>query len=377
MSSGDTRSGRRVRLCLAVDSKEFGGAEVYVAQLLRHLPPCFVRTLAAVRPIPGPLAAAAQESNAQIVELPAVRNKFDVLQLARATRAIGSARPDLVHFNLTYAASNRHLMGAFALARVPTIATLHLALEVESSVQAALLRLVYRRLRCLIAVSEGTRRQLSSELRVPEESIEIIRHGIAERQPVRLGERRVVRIGGAGRLTRQKGFDILIDAVRQLARLGERAELIVAGDGQERSALEERATGAPVTFAGFVDDMQRCLDGLDVFCLPSRWEAFPFALLEAMMTGVPCVATAVGDVEEALGPAGIIVPAEDPDALTEALKRLVTSVELRRQLGSAAHRRARDRYRLERMIEETVRVYNRVLARRSLPASGRPRSGGH
>jgi glycosyltransferase involved in cell wall biosynthesis len=81
-----------------------------------------------------------------------------------------------------------------------------------------------------------------------------------------------------------------------------------------------------------------------------------------MMTGLPCVATAVGGVPDALGPAGILVPPDDPDALAEALGELVDSPERRRSLGEVARARAVERFSIDRMVGETVAVYSEALA---------------
>jgi glycosyltransferase involved in cell wall biosynthesis len=77
-----------------------------------------------------------------------------------------------------------------------------------------------------------------------------------------------------------------------------------------------------------------------------------------MMSGLPCVASDVGDVRLALDGAGLVVPPEDPAALAAALQELVASPERRRELGAAAHARARDRFSVEKMVAETVQVYD-------------------
>jgi glycosyltransferase involved in cell wall biosynthesis len=361
VGSRHVHDGRRIRVSLVVESTVFGGAEVYVAHLLRGLPDRFERTLVAAQPVPRQLAAAAQATGARIVEMEPVRNKFDLARLARAARSVRSTTPDLVHLNLPVVTSNRHLLAALTVMRMPVVATLHLALELENPLQVRLLRPFYQRLSRLIAVSEGTRRQLCSELRVPESAVEVVRHGIPRREPVVLRDGQPVRIGGVGRITVQKGFDILVDAVRGLAEAGYEIDAVIAGDGPDLPLLQRQASGLPISFLGFVDDIQAFLDSLDIFCLSSRWEAFPFALLEAMMAGLPCVAADVGDVKEALGPAGLLVPREDADALGRALRELIDDYERRRALGESAHARALARHSTEPMIERTAHVYDDIL----------------
>jgi glycosyltransferase involved in cell wall biosynthesis len=133
------------------------------------------------------------------------------------------------------------------------------------------------------------------------------------------GDRAV--IGIAARLERVKGVDLAIAA---MARLPGDAILAIAGAGGEAAALKDLAVtlglGDRVRFLGLLGDMPGFYAALDLYCLPSRNEGLPLALLEAQACGLPVVATAVGGVPAAVDPAsGALVPAEDPAALAAAL----------------------------------------------------------
>jgi glycosyltransferase involved in cell wall biosynthesis len=352
------------RITFAIDSNEYGGAEAYVIHLLRHLPERFLRSVVATQPVPDRIAAATEELRIPLVTVAPVRSKLDLARLARQARAVISTKPDLVHVNLTIATNGRHLLGALATSRTPTVATLHIVAPIQSRLQARILRGTYGRLRCAIAVSEETRQQLVRDLHLEERAVRLIANGVESREltmPRETGS--TVRLGALGRLTPQKGFDLLIEAVRRLVADGMEITAVIGGEGIDRQALEAQARGAPVDFPGMVDDVPAFFDELDVFCLPSRWEGLPFALLEAMMTGLPCVAANVGDVAAAVGDAGIVIPADDVDALTRALDRLIRSPDERIRLGQAAHERAARQFSVEAMIESTVQVYAEALAR--------------
>jgi glycosyltransferase involved in cell wall biosynthesis len=170
----------------------------------------------------------------------------------------------------------------------------------------------------------------------------------------------VPRIGGLGRLTDQKGFDVLVEAVRRLTGDGVRLELVVGGTGRDGEQLRRAAAGLPVTFAGFVDRPRAFLADLDVFCLSSRREALPLVLLEAMSEGLPCVATDVGDVRTAVGDAAVVVPPGDPGALAAALRPLVEDRALGRDLGVRARRRAERAFDAELMADRTYAELERV-----------------
>ena len=342
---------------LVVDSNEFGGAEVYVDLLLRHLPADIPRILAVRSPGPGPLVEAAEASGADIVTWS--RRPAGLAALAGVVRRSG-----LLHLNMPWPGANREAAVLATCTRSAVIATVHLYLSPRSDLRRRALRLVYGRFSRIIAVSRPIHRAVVSDLGVAPGMVRLVQNGVAERDvaelpPARVGDP-VIRIGAIGRLTTQKGFDILIEATRILVQRGDSIEVCIAGQGPELASLETTARQLPVRFLGPVDDIQSFLSELDVFCLPSRWEGLPFALLEAMMEGKACVATDVGDVGEALGEAGVLVPPDDPHALAAALGELAASPLGRHSLGSAAHHRARARYTIDRMIASTVAVYEEV-----------------
>jgi glycosyltransferase involved in cell wall biosynthesis len=299
-----------------------------------------------------------------------VRGKGDVAGLRSLAAALRASRPDLVHLNLNSPPNNRHAIAVARLLRRPTLATLHIYHPLSPR-QRQLLGLLFRRLDAVIAVSAEIRQLLVEDLGVRRAAARLVHNGVG---PCTAGHPApidthtdMVRIGAQGRLTAQKGFDVLIEAVGTLVERGLRPQVLIAGDGPDRAKLERLARGLPVTFLGFVDDTSSLLSVIDVFCLPSRFEGLPFALLEAMMCGIPCVASSVGDVPEALGEGGLTVPTEDVGALASALERLLTSPDLRRELGAAARTRAERQFSTQRMIQATMEVYGEVLGRSARP----------
>src|SRR5262245_7433995 len=361
-SQPSDEGGRRVRLTFIVEADAFGGAEAYVAALLVHLRARFECTLLASEPVPVELREAAAALDVRSLPVERASGKLDIARIARPVAAVRATRPDLVHVNLPIVSSSRHLLGALALARVPTVATLHLVAPIESNLQRRLLGLAFRRVTRLIAVSEEARRQLCADLGALEPVVRVVPNGVEVRAAVALREKPdVFRIGAVGRLTDQKGFDLLIEAVRRLSETNE-LEAVVVGEGPDRQRLERQARGLPVSFTGFVHDVPAFLADVDAFCLPSRTEGLPFALLEAMMAGLPCVATAVGDVPAALGRAGLLVAPEDVESLVSGIRELIHAPARRLELGRRAHERAVERHSVEGMVSETAAVFNEALA---------------
>src|SRR5215831_5231655 len=146
-----------------------------------------------------------------------------------------------------------------------------------------------------------------------------------------------------GRLGPEKGFDLLLDAFGRSGLIEDRWRLEIMGEGGERDALSRRAEALGITQAlslpGRIDGIGPRLAAADIFVLSSRYEGFPNALLEAMQMGKACVSfdcpSGPRDLIED-GRNGLLVPAEDVDGLSAALKRLARDVDLRRRLGAEA-----------------------------------------
>ena len=155
----------------------------------------------------------------------------------------------------------------------------------------------------------------------------------------------------SGRLNRQKGMDLLVQAAAELRRLRPTGWSIrILGRGHEeptlRSLIEELHLGHLVQLEGFVQSPYRTMGAANCFVHPARWEGFGLVLAEAMALGVPVVATACpGGPQEILagGKYGLLVPPEDPSALSQAMLQMMESASVREELSSAA-RESLERY---------------------------------
>jgi glycosyltransferase involved in cell wall biosynthesis len=196
----------------------------------------------------------------------------------------------------------------------------------------------------------------------------------AERRPAaQRPPRNGLVIGSFGRLDRVKGYDILLSAVAALPD----ARLVVLGEGEERPALERQACDLGVAdrvdFAGWDPEPRRRLAEWDVFCLPSRSEGFPLSIVEAMLAGLPVVATRVGSVAEAVQDqrTGLLVAKNDVAGLTEALCGLIDPTR-REALGRAGREHAVEHFTVEKMADAFRDLYDDL---RSQPRRSRLRPG--
>ena len=348
---------------LVNNSRTFGGAELYLERLMTARPADVGMRLAARDSSPARLLEAAAAT-----AVPVIRWRPDPAGLVRLYREMRGAA--LVHLNMAWGGDHAHALALAWPVRRPVVGTVHIWVPPRSSLRRRVMALGYRRFGQVIAVSAEIRDAVVDQLGVPAERVDVVPNGVPYAEPPVRDPHETVVVGGLGRLVPAKGFDLLIEAVRRLRDRGHRVEAVIAGEGPERDALERAAEGLPVRFAGFVTDVRAFLAEVDVFCLPSRWEGLPFALLEAMMAGTPCVAADVGDVAMGLGATGRIVPPDDVDALTSALEEVVASPELRTQRGRAAHERARHRFGMDAFVAGTLAAYDKALSRQARPRDG-------
>ena len=171
-------------------------------------------------------------------------------------------------------------------------------------------------------------------------------------------------IGSVGRLDPVKDLRTLILATADVRRTHP-AELLVIGDGPERSGLETIASECGlkqhVHFLGYRRDARDWLAGCDVYVNSSVSEGVSLTILEAMAAGLPVVATRVGGTPEIVdSTCGMLVPPRQPLALAGALLELARDRERRSQLGRAARQRVEERFTLDRMIQQYCDVYRAV-----------------
>jgi len=169
-------------------------------------------------------------------------------------------------------------------------------------------------------------------------------------------------VGNVAALTGHKDHVTLLEAMALLRQQLPQARLVIAGEGELRGALEARARGLGVAervvFAGFRRDLDRLLPAFSVFCLSSHLEGLGTSVLDAMAFGLPVVATAAGGIPEAVedGVTGRLVPPRDPGALAAALAEAMGDEARRRAWGAAGRRRFLERFSVERMVQETLRI---------------------
>jgi glycosyltransferase involved in cell wall biosynthesis len=223
----------------------------------------------------------------------------------------------------------------------------------------------------IVPNSKATRRIMFRDLVVadPDERIRVITNGIDLEafdarpfNPPEVPAGPAPRLVNVGRLTAQKGQEILLEVARRLKDEGVEFQLLIAGEGERRAELTALARDLDVQdrveFLGFVEDVTSLLRQADVFVFTSRWEGMSNALLEAAAAATPVVTVDTTSNGEAVidGETGFVVPAGDTEAFAARLRALVEDPELRARMGAAGRRLVEGRFRLDRKMDEWERL---------------------
>ena len=299
--------------------------------------------------------------------VPPIKGSRDLANIWAHRRAMAQAHPDLVQINLPVPHADPYtVLSALTLSRVPVIAVQHLPMATPWPRVQRLMRFAATRL-TTVSVSSGAARQIERLLDIPGTSIRVVPNGVPEpedRKAVPAQPGRLV-VGAVGRLHEQKGFDVLLRAVTGLPEV----QVVIIGEGPERPALQqliaELHLGDRVSLLGWSDHASGYMRSFDVLAMPSRYEGMPLVLLEAMLAGVPVVATPVGGIPDTVrhDESGLLVPVDDVAALTTALGRLLSDGALRRRLAAAAEDEARRRHTVDAMARSYEALYDELLSR--------------
>lgn len=298
----------------------------------------------------------------------AIRHNFRRVKAIR--RTIIERRPDVV-ISFQDSTNVIALLAASGLA-IPVVISqrVHPAHHDIGRIWTLARRLIYRRADVVVAQTEDVAVWLSTF--TPRERISVIPNFVESPQKRTGGNTAngtgcghadgLLWIAAAGRLVRQKGFDLLLAAfARTSARFAE-WRLVIYGDGPERATLERLARtlgiASRVTFAGQVKDLMTHIHEAQLFVLSSRFEGFPNVLLEAMACGMPVVSFDCDSGPRDIirhGVDGLLVPAQNTDALASALERLMADEGERHRFATRAVE-VRKRFSPERIVScwETV-----------------------
>ncbi|MFJ8439247.1 glycosyltransferase [Kitasatospora griseola] len=365
-----------------------GGVARVVVDLVRGQRAAGCRVLVACPP-GGRLAHEAAAVGARVLDWPAERSPgpATVGEAWRLRRILRSARPDVLHLHSAKAGLAGRLAARGA---VPTVFQPHAwsFAAVEGALARASLgweQYATRWARTLLCVSEqeradGVAAGLVADWRVVPNGVDLAHFTPADpasRRSARMAlglEQSAPLAVCVGRLCRQKGQDVLLDAWEQVQRRLPAARLVLVGGGPEAEALARRVRALPVPsgvrLEGDVADPRLWLAAADLAVLPSRWEGMALAPLEAMACGRPVLLTDVAGARECLPPGErgrAVVPPENPRAMGERLVEFLSDrIECERR-GVLARSYVADHHDIRQVISQVAAIYRTIVRSRVVP----------
>lgn len=375
-----TRRPGKARIALCITELELGGAERCLVEIATRLDPSQFEPVVyclGPRPQGNPTSLVDRlEAHGIAVHCLGARYVSSLPWLLRQLRQrMASDAPDLVQTFLFHA----NVAGALAARRagVRRIVSGIRVAERRAAWHLAVARWADRLVDRHVCVSESVREFSIVQGKLPAEKLLVIPNGVdlerfAEAKPVareslgRTANRRLVVC--VGRLDEQKGLDWLLKAMPRVFAEVSGVELALIGQGPARERLTKLAArlgiADRVIFSGFRDDVPEILAASEMAVLASRWEGMPNAVLEAMASGRPVVATDVDGVGEALGELAPeqVVPAEAPEEFARRVAAILTDSQLAQRLGTANQQRARQHFTLSAMVASYERLYGSLLS---------------
>jgi glycosyltransferase involved in cell wall biosynthesis len=380
--------GERVRILYLIDKLHRAGAQVHLGQLIKGLDREAFEPRVCCLLKGGPVAESLQQSGVP-VEVLGLTNIYGPKAwhgLIRLVRLLRTQRIELIH---TYLVSS-NVYGTFAarLARVPIVVTTRRDTGFSRNWRLGLVEewLVNPLVDRVVAVSPAVAEVATRERALANGRVVTIPNGVdvdrwdpARYQPSAIRRERGIEadekiIGIVAGLSPVKGHADFLRAAKLVLDRYPRARFFIIGDGELRAQLEALGAslglGDRAVFTGARGDVPELLSMLDVSVLSSATEGMSNTLLESMAMARPIIATAVGGNVDVLraGLTGVLVPPRNPEALAEAMLRLLNDPEGAGTMGRAARRHVVEEFTLARMVSRYERFYQALLAGEPNPA---------
>jgi glycosyltransferase involved in cell wall biosynthesis len=360
-------------------AQALGGGERHLADLANALAARGHEVHAILRPRSPLIAELTEVPRANIAAL-SLRNALDAVSARKLARYVREHKIQIVHAHM----ARDYPLASYAAARHPgckLVLTRHVLFPLNR-LHSVTLSQVAR----VIAVSEAVASQLRAQGLISTDRIVMIPNGIntdkfalarspADRQDFRRHHNfpdDCLLIGTVGEITKLKGHDDFLKAASIILRRLPQARFLIAGldasrSGANQVALErqiaELGLGNQVQQVGWIDDLASLYGALDIFVSASHTESFGLVIAEAMASGTPVVATATAGASEIITHEenGLLVPVGDVEGLAAAQLALLTDIAKSSHLATSAWERIREHFSLDRMVEETEKIYREVI----------------
>ncbi len=353
------------------DTPNYGGAEKQMEMLARHLKPlgCNVSlacgSYSTLKGKKDELKKVYQE----VYSLPTL-HKHDPRHYTALKKLLKKGVFDLIHIHLWNPGSCRYAFWAAEKAKIPIVTTEHDPFEL-TGVKNAIKKRCLMKTDQIIAISMDNYRHLAQLGEDTKKRLNIVHNGIdldkyldnvdKASLPVQKGDLVITCIA---ELHERKGQKYLIEAFKKLQTQIPKLHLMLVGKGPNEAQLKkDYATVTNLHFLGWRDDIPAVLKASDLFVLPSLREAFGLVLLEAMASGLACIATDNGGTMDIVieGQTGYLVPPGNSDRLAEAINKILRNPGQKADMEKAGLERVQKEFTADKMAARTLEVYKKVV----------------
>ena len=322
----------------------------------------------------GELAPQIEKNGIKVYRIPPrPNNKTDYFSFLKLYNLLKGKQIDILHTHNTHPFMDGTVAGK--MADIPVIIHTDHARQFPDKRRYMLAeRILSHFVDKVVAVSESVKQDLIYYEKINSKKITVIWNGIdPEKFNCKINKKEKKKeldvencypiLGFSGRLTKQKGISYLLNAMPKIINEFPKAILLIAGYGEHEEKFKQETIqlgiNKHVKFLGPRLDIPEILAILDIYVLPSIWEGMPLVILEAMAAKKPIVATKVGGIPEAVihNHSGLLVPPKDPEALANAILKILKNSNLAASLAENAYNRFLKHFTIKKMVSRYEQLY--------------------
>jgi len=376
---------KRTKIVYLINGSVVGGAEMMLYRLLQKLDrKYFAPEVLTLQKFDQPLLEKMESQNVPVKNI-GMRSKLDFFAIPRLYLLLKKIQPDILHTQLFAADILGRVIGR--LSKVPVIITSIRNIKYGGKLRDVLIKLTEGCTSKTTVVSTKAAKRFIQDKIIPDKKLVVIHNGIdpdyffpglsesekkSNRDYLGLPVKGFLFLA-VGSLTPQKGYHLLLEALADLKSRKKYFHLAVAGEGKLGNELKGFVKGKglenEVTFLGRFDDVPQLMGSADALVLSSLWEGLPGVVLEAMASALPVIATDAGGTSEVVanGETGYLVPPGEPEALADAMEKIMSlPVRERVAMGKKGRSRVINYFHIDGMVKSYESLYYNSLKEQGL-----------
>ena len=356
-----------LKIMQVLTDTNIGGAGIWLINFLKSYNRSELDVFVALPP-ESALAPKVKELGVEVVEIEGIEDKsFSVSAVRKFMDIIRDRKPEFVH---THASLSARI--AAKLCGVPVVHTRHCLEDRKSFPKNVIYGFINNALSThVIGVSKAVTENLIWD-GIKKDKLSLVYNGITPLRCYGTEEKAIARqsfgisedhisVGLVARLEEVKNPLLFAEAAKIVAKEEPKAFFLVVGDGSLREQMEKavQPISDRVCIAGYLDDVERAYNAMDVLALTSSKEALSISLIEGQSIGIPVISTDSGGPNEIItnGENGFITANEDAEALARAIIELINNPELRARMGSAGKKIVEEKFTSDKMAKSLERIY--------------------